>query len=195
MRQVPTGFVQPNSSAHIRVPEARRTPSGHLNPWLKIDTHFLKRAVESRPAWYQHSISMVTQHDSNNDFKAPVTILLFGPNHSGMGAMPPSPCYAHQYTLTIDFIQLQGFSGQFTQCQTDLSKYVPGHGERERNLPPGTKNTLPCEIWVFAWLDLNFISETVERFNDYSPFEEGKRQCGGRQGPYFIVLLDGHTSD
>jgi hypothetical protein len=32
---------------------------------------------------------------------------------------------------------------------------------------------LPCEIWVFSWLDLNFISETVEQPNDYSPFEEG----------------------
>lgn len=54
---------------------------------------------------------------------------------------------------------------------------------------------LPCEIWVFSWLHLNFISETVERFNDYSPFEEGKRQLGGLQGPYFIALSDLHTSD
>ena len=60
---------------------------------------------------FVHSISMVTQRDSNNDSKAHVTNLLFGLNHSGTGTMPPSPCYAHQYTLTIYFIQLQWFSG------------------------------------------------------------------------------------
>lgn len=54
---------------------------------------------------------------------------------------------------------------------------------------------LPCEIWVFSWLDLNFISETVELFNDYSPFEEGERQLRGLQGPYFIALSDVHTGD
>lgn len=54
---------------------------------------------------------------------------------------------------------------------------------------------LPCEIWVFSWLDLNVISETVEQFNDYSPSEEGKRQCGGLQGPYFIALSNIHTGD
>lgn len=65
----------------------------------------------------------------------------------------------------------------------------------EGNLLPGTKNMLPCEIWVFSWLDLNFISETVEQFNDYSPFEEGKRQFGGLAGLYFIALSDVHTGD
>lgn len=47
----------------------------------------------------------------------------------------------------------------------------------------------------FSWLDLNVILETVEQFNDYSPSEEGKRQCRGLQGPYFIALSNIHTGD
>lgn len=54
---------------------------------------------------------------------------------------------------------------------------------------------LPCEIWVFSWLDLNFISETVERLNDYSPFEDGERQFRGLRGPYFIALSTAHIGD
>lgn len=46
---------------------------------------------------------------------------------------------------------------------------------------------LPCEIWAFSWLCLNFVSETEEQFNDPSPFEKGKRQSGGLRGPYFTA--------
>lgn len=44
---------------------------------------------------------------------------------------------------------------------------------------------LPCEIRDFSWFDLNFISETVEQFNDYSPSEEGEKAVQRPSGAIF----------
>lgn len=139
--------MQHNSSAHVQVAEA-------AGPAIISTLGFVLALTSPKQAAERVALPCVTTpfqwllSDSNNDSEAHVTILLFGLNHSGTGACP-SHHYAHQYTLTIDFIQLQM---QFSElvphiCQLTFPSFF-ACGEGRNFIEP--KYMLPCEIWVFS---------------------------------------------